>query len=155
MSAGIKWSIPLLVIQLVTLATPVFRDKLIGDYLSMRIISVKGATNTSLLIFSVWVLFGAVVEELIFRGIFLQKLSHVLNRTLSVFIIAGLFAFSHFSLSGIQVSIFTDAFLVGILSGFAFIKTSSCISASLPHLISNAFCIGVISVIRQNGLSAG
>ena len=76
MLVGINWSIPLLVIQLVTLATPVFRDKLIGDYLSMRIISVKGATNTSLLIFSVWVLFGAVLEELIFGGIFLQKLSY-------------------------------------------------------------------------------
>ena len=145
---GLKWAIPLLAIHMIALAIPDFRDKLIGDYLSIRIVSVKGITNTSLVIFSAWVLFCAIFEEFIFRGIFLQKMTQVLNKNLSVCVVAGLFAFSHFAFSNIQTNVFTNAFLVGLFSGFAFVKTASCISAILPHLLSNAVCIGFILFIR-------
>jgi len=145
---GVKWAIPLLAIHMITLAIPAFRDKLIDDYLSMRIISVKGTTNTSLAIFSALTSFGAIFEELIFRGIFLQKMTHALNKSLSVFIVAGLFASSHFIFSDMEISEFTNGFLVSLFSGFAFVGTGSCISAIVPHLLNNAVCIGFILFIR-------
>lgn len=145
---GVKWSMPLLAVHMVTLAIPAFRDKVIDDYLSMRIISVKGITNTSLAIFSAMTLFGALFEELIFRGIFLQKMSHVLNKNLSVFIVAGLFAFSHFILSDMEISEFTNGFLLSLFSGFAFVRTRSCVSAIVPHLLNNVICICFILCIR-------
>ncbi|MBW1781776.1 MAG: CPBP family intramembrane metalloprotease [Deltaproteobacteria bacterium] len=145
---GVMWSIPLLAIQLITLAIPSFRDKLIDDYVSMRIISVKETTNTILVLFSVMALFGAVFEEFIFRGIFLQKMTHFLNKNLSVFIVAGVFGCFHLILGDMKFSDFFDSFLGSLFSGFAFVKTSSCISAVVPHLLNNAFCIGLILVCR-------
>lgn len=148
LSVGLKWSLPLLTIHIIALLIPSTREKLMEDYMSMRIISVKGISNIGLLIFSIWVLSGAIFEEILFRGILLQKLQKILNATLSVIIIASLFALSHFSFSHINLSELTNAFIIGLLSGFAFMRTRSCISAIVPHLLNNAMCIGFVLIIR-------
>ncbi len=144
---GLKWSIPLLTIHIISLLIPSIREKVIADYLSMRIISVKNISYIGLLIFSIWVLSGAIFEEIVFRGIFLKKLQKILNATQSVFIIACLFALSHFAFSQINLSELINAFIVGLLCGFAFMSTKSCISAFVPHLLNNAFCIVFVLII--------
>jgi len=133
---------------MISLLIPSIREKVIEGYLSMRIISVKDISIIGLLIFSVWVLSGAIFEEIIFRGIFLQKLQKIINETQSVIIIAGLFALSHFAFTHIDISALTNGLIVGLLSGFAFMSTRSCISAIVPHFLNNAICIGLVSTIR-------
>ena len=145
---GLKWSIPLIIIYIISFSIPSSREKLIEYYLSMKIITVKSISNLSLLIFSIWVLLSAICEEIIFRGIILQKLQRVLNSTLSVFITAGFFAFSHFIFFHIEIGDLINAFIVGLVSGFAFTATRSCISAIVPHLLNNAVCIIFVSTIR-------
>lgn len=145
---GLKWSIPLLILHIISLSMPSTREKLIEHYFSMKIIMVKGISNFSLIIFSVWIILGAIFEEIFFRGIILQKLQGILNRTLSVFIAAGLFALSHFVFAPLNVGDLTSILFVGLLCGFAFTSSGSCISAIVPHLLNNALCIGVVSTIR-------
>jgi membrane protease YdiL (CAAX protease family) len=148
LSVGLKWSIPLLILHIISLSIPSIRGKLIEDYLSMKIIMVKGISNFSLIIFSIWIILGAIFEEFYFRGIILQKLRGILNRTLSVFIAAGLFALAHFIFSPLNIGDLTSIVFVGLLCGFAFTSTGSCISAIVPHLINNAICIAIVSIIR-------
>jgi hypothetical protein len=135
-------------IHIISLAIPSIREKLIEDYLSMKIIKINGISNFSLIIFSTWMLLSAIFEEIIFRGVILQKLQGFLNSFLCVFITASLFALSHFVFSPINIGDLTSGFFVGLLCGFAFIKTGSCISAIVPHLLNNAICVGFVSVIR-------
>lgn len=148
LSVGLKWSTPILILHIISLIIPSMRGKLIEDYLSMKIIMVKGISNFSLIIFSIWMILGAIFEEFYFRGIILQKLRGRLNRTLSVFIAAGLFALAHFIFSSLKIGDLANILLVGLLCGFAFTSTGSCISAIVPHLINNIICIGFVSIIR-------
>ena len=71
---GLKWSIPLVIIHIISLSVPNIREKLLENYLSMKIISVKGITNISLIIFSIGAILGAIFEEFFFRGIVVNKL---------------------------------------------------------------------------------
>ena len=148
LSVGLKWSIPLLIILAISILIPTVRVRVIENFLSMKHISIENISNTSLLIFSVWVLSGAIFEEIIFRGIFLQKLLRIFNATQSVFLMAFLFALSHCVLNSIGFGDLINAFIVGLLSGFAFLSTKSCISAIVPHLLNNAISIAIISIIR-------
>ena len=50
---GLKWSLPLLVIHIISFSVPIIRDKLIENYLSMKVISVRGIANFSLILFSI------------------------------------------------------------------------------------------------------
>ena len=68
LSVGLKWSTPLLIIHMISLLIPSIREKVIEGYMSMRIISVKDISIVGLLIFSVWILLGAIFEEIIFRN---------------------------------------------------------------------------------------
>ena len=145
---GLKWSIPLVIIHIISLSVPNIREKLLENYLSMKIISVKGITNISLIIFSIGAILGAIFEEFFFRGIILQKLQGILNKSLSVLIAAGLFTLSHFVFSPIKIGDLTSGFFVGLLCGFAFTATGSCLSAIVPHLLNNAICIGIVWTIR-------
>jgi membrane protease YdiL (CAAX protease family) len=145
---GLKWSIPLGVIYVIALSIPSSREKLIEYYLSMKILMVKDISNFRLLIFSIWVLSGAICEEIIFRGIILQKLQENLHKNLSVFIIAVLFALSHCIFFHIEIAKLTYAFIVGLVCGFAFTATRSCVSAIVPHLLNNVVCIIFVSIIR-------
>ena len=145
---GCKWAVPLMAIHAIALVIPIFRHKLISDYFSMTIVSAKGITSTNLMIFSVWAISCAIFEEFVFRGIFLQKVARLLSKNLSVFLVAALFSFSHFSFSNTQINDFTNALLVGLFSGYAYLQASSCISAIVPHLFNNIVCIGFIIFIR-------
>ena len=145
---GLKWSIPLVIIHIISLSIPSLREKLVENYMSMKIISVKGITNFSLIIFSIGAILGAIFEEIFFRGIILQKLHGFLNKSLSVLIAAGLFTLSHFVFSPIKIGDLTSGFFVGLLCGFAFTATGSCLSAIVPHLLNNAICIGIVWTTR-------
>ena len=145
---GLKWSIPIAVIHAIFLSIPSIRGNLIQEYFSMKILGIKGISNFSLIMFSIWLLLAAFFEEIIFRGIILQKLQAFLNNVLCVFITACLFALCHFIFSPIQIGYLAGIILVGVLSGFAFISTGSCISAVVPHILNNVICIGTIAVIR-------
>ena len=145
---GLKWSIPLVIIHIISLSIPSIREKLVENYMSMKIISVKGITNFSLIIFSIGAILGAIFEEIFFRGIILQKLQGILNKSLSVLIAAGLFTLFHFVFSPIKIGDLTSGFFVGLLCGFAFTATGSCLSAIVPHLLNNAICVGFVWAIR-------
>jgi len=145
---GLKWSIPLLLFHVISLSIPTFREKLIQDYLTMKIITVRDISNFSFIIFSIWMILGAIFEELYFRGIILQKLQPTLNSYLSIFIAAGLFSLSHFVFSPMRIGELTSVFIIGLLCGFAYTASGSCISAIVPHLMNNAISVGVVSVIR-------
>ncbi len=145
---GMKWSMPIVVIHIIFLSIPSLRHNLTEEYFSMKILTVKGISNFSFIIFSIWLILGALFEELIFRGIILQKLQKFINNALCVIITAGLFGLCHFVFSPIKIGYLAGIFIVGLLSGFAFTSTGSCISAIVPHLLNNVICIGIVWTIR-------
>jgi membrane protease YdiL (CAAX protease family) len=145
---GMKWSMPIVVIHIIFLSIPSLRHNLTEEYFSMKILTVKGISNFRFIIFSIWLILGALFEELIFRGIFLQKLQKFINNALCVIITAGLFGLSHFIFSPIKIGYIASIFIVGLLSGFAFTSTGSCISAIVPHLLNNVICIVIVWTIR-------
>ena len=148
LKAGFKWAIPLLVLHVFSLLIPIIRENLIYRYASMEIIAVKDASKLTLFLFSAWLILGAIFEELFFRGIIVKKLQEVASSNISVLISASLFALSHFVFSKISIGSFTSSFMVGVLSGFAYTSTGSCISAILPHLLNNIICVGFVWGIR-------
>ena len=115
----------------------------------MRIISFENLTVLKLAVFSIWILLAAVLEELVFRGIFQQKLQKVINPNLSVFIASGLFTLSHCFYFHAKTSNIVNWYLIGLLSGFAFKKSFSCISSFIPHLINNAISIIFLIFIHR------
>ncbi len=145
---GLKWSMPLVIIHIISLSIPDIREKSVEDYLSMKTISVKGITIFELILFSIVAIIGAIFEEIYFRGIILQKLQGILNKYLSVFIAAGLFSLAHFVFSPIQIGDLTSGIFLGLLCGIAFTATGSTISAIVPHLLNNAISISIIWIIR-------
>lgn len=148
LTVGLRWSFPLLLLYAFSMLIPIIRRNLISGYLSTDIITVKDASNFTLILFSVWLVLGAIFEEFFFRGIIVQKLQEVTNSTISVLISAGLFALSHFIFFPISIGNLSISFLVGVLSGFAYTSTGSCISAILPHLLNNVICAWFVWVIR-------
>ena len=145
---GLKWSIPILVFHSFAVLVPFLREKMIAKYLSMNLITVKGISNFWLIIFFIWLAAGAIFEELFFRGILLQKLQVFFSNNKCVLIAAILFSLSHFVFSPIKIGTLTSSFVIGLLSGFAFTSTNSCISAIFPHLLNNIICAGYVFAIR-------
>lgn len=142
---GLKWSIPLVILHTISLSIPSTRVNLIEDYTRMRIISFENLSISKLVVFSIWVLLGAILEELIFRGIFQHKLQKRINPNLSVFVVSGLFTLFHCFYFHAKTNNIVNWYLIGLLSGFAFKKNYSCISSFIPHLANNA--IGIMFVI--------
>jgi RHS repeat-associated protein len=150
---GFRWSLPLVILHAIYLSIPSARINLIEDYTKMRIISFENLTMSKLALFSIWVSFGAILEELIFRGIFQQKLQKLINPNLSVFIVSVIFTLFHCFHFNANTNSIVNWFLIGLLSGFAFKKSCSCISSFIPHLVNNT--IGIIFVIfayKSNGM---
>lgn len=150
---GLRWSLPLVILHAIYLSIPSVRINLIEAYTEMRIISFENLTISKLILFSIWVSFGAILEELIFRGIFQQKLQKRVNPNLSVFIVSLIFTLFHCFHFNINTNSIINWFLIGLLSGLAFKKNCSCISSFIPHLANNT--IGIVFVIfayKSNGM---
>ena len=143
--AGLKWSLPLIIVLGIPLLIPTTREKLVTHYLSMESIPIS---KVGLLIFFVWVLLSAVFEEIVFRGMILQQLKYFFSTTLSIVLAAFLFSISHFIASQRGFNDLFQGFFIGILCGFAFKSTQSTISAFVPHLLNNMICIIFIWSIR-------
>jgi len=73
------------------------------------------------------------LEELIFRGVLLSALIGSMNRGAAVFISAMVFSLSHLSVAEIP-----GATLLGIISGFAFVRSESLVLCMLAHFVWNA-----------------
>ncbi len=144
---GLKWALPILILHVFSLLIPIIRENVISGYLSTEIITVKGASKLTLFLFSAWLIIGAIFEEFFFRGIVLNKLQKFTSNTISVLISASIFALSHFVFSKISIGSLTSSFMVGVLSGFAYTSTGSCLSAIVPHLLNNIICAGFVWAI--------
>lgn len=80
------------------------------------------------------VLFAPIFEEILHRGIILEKLSRKYNRFISILISALIFAFSHLNfVQGV------NTFFLGILFSFIYIKSRSLLITILIHLINNLY----------------
>lgn len=80
------------------------------------------------------ILFAPVFEEILHRGIILEKLSRKYNVFISISVSALIFAFSHLNfVQGI------NAFFLGILFSFIYIKSGSLLTSILIHLINNLY----------------
>ncbi len=144
---GLKWALPIMILHAFSLLIPIIRENVFSDYLSTEVITVNDASMLTLFLFSAWLIIGAIFEELFFRGIVVNKLQKITTNTISVLISASIFALSHFVFSNISIGRLTSSFMVGVLSGFAYTSTGSCLSAIVPHLLNNIICVGFIWTI--------
>lgn len=88
----------------------------------------------------------ASVEEIVFRGFFLQHLQHLTSDNLANLLAAILFALIHLPIAFIQdkglSTIFFHiniVFLCGFVYGFMFIKTKNLIPPIMIHALNNIF----------------
>lgn len=142
---GIKWSIPLIIFHGIILSIPGVREKIIETHMKETLLFDSSVIK--LILFSARGLISAIFEELICRGIIQQKLEKLFTPTSSVFLAAGVFSLAHCVYYDMLSSTVLSAFLLGILSGFAFKQTRSCISAFIPHMINNVESIIIMSII--------
>jgi membrane protease YdiL (CAAX protease family) len=141
-SVGFKWGLPLLILHIILFSFPTIRENLISRSTSTRIITIEGASFFLLSVYSSWLILGAIIEEFIFRGIILNKIKNFITEKKAIIVSALVFALVHFIYSPIYIGELTSHFFVGILCGFAYISTRSCISAIIPHLINNTIYVG-------------
>ncbi|MBT8341450.1 MAG: CPBP family intramembrane metalloprotease [Desulfatitalea sp.] len=67
-----------------------------------------------------------------------------MNNTLCVFISSLFFCLSHiFSFENNSGNL-TSTFIVGIIYGYSFLSTGSCISSIVPHVLNNILCAGFV-----------
>lgn len=88
----------------------------------------------------------ATVEEIVFRGFFLQHLQRLVSDNLANLLAAILFALIHLPIAFIQdkglSSIFFHiniVFLCGFVYGFMFIKTKNLVPSIMVHAFNNIF----------------
>jgi membrane protease YdiL (CAAX protease family) len=144
LKVGAKWSIPILLVHFAVFIVPFFRERLLENHIIIKEFWFHNTPVLKTIIFSFLLVIGAISEELIFRGIILQKLNLFFKERSCVFISAGLFAFSHFVFSQIKIGYLISSFAIGLLCGFAFFSTRSCISALIPHLLNNIIFVGYL-----------
>lgn len=114
-----------------------------------------GASQSPFFILSALII-GPIVEEFIFRGIFLNGLLKRYSAWFSIISISLFFGLLHFDYSmiqlqqdvSIQVVNFLQAFILGLILGFVFWKTGSITPPILLHLLAN-----FISLIVLDNLS--
>ncbi|MBV9719741.1 MAG: CPBP family intramembrane metalloprotease [Candidatus Eremiobacteraeota bacterium] len=97
-----------------------------------------------------FVIFGPIVEEIIFRGIVLEGLIKVTNGTVSVVVSAVIFAGIHW-VGGVDQIVST--FILGLLLGWLYLRTRSIVPSSVGHIIYNAvsFYSIIYYMLRANG----
>lgn len=85
-------------------------------------------------LFFVFLLFGPIVEEILFRGIVLEGLANVTNGVFAVVISAVIFAGVHLAGGAAQV---TGALILGLVLGWLYLRTRSIVPSSVAHIIYN------------------
>lgn len=111
----------------------------------------SGASQSSVYILSA-ILIGPIVEEFIFRGVFLNGLLKRYSAWFSIISISLFFGLLHFDYSmvqlqqdiSIQVVNFIQGFILGIILGFVFWKTGSITPSILLHFLANLISIMVL-----------
>jgi len=152
LAVGLKWSIPAIVLTgLIGYSYGLFdtdaRLSMIDGYLKQHGVTLEIISGTLVILLSVRILVQTFLEELIFRGMIQQHIKKFVSPRKSVLITAVIFSLSHFSTIPMSFPIFGFGFVVGILTGFAFNKFSSCISSFIPHLLFNINHIIIVPLI--------
>lgn len=106
---------------------------------------------TAAALFLVFLFFGPIVEEILFRGIVVEGLVNVTNGALAVVVSAVIFAGIH-SAGGIAQ--ITSAFITGLVLGWLYLRTRSIVPSSVAHIIYNtvAFYPLILDIVRSNHL---
>lgn len=89
----------------------------------------------ALALFAVLILFGPIVEEIVFRGIVLEGFIKLTNGVIAAVVSAVIFAGMHASGGVDQV---VGAFAFGLLAGWLYLRTRSVMPSSAAHIIYNA-----------------
>jgi membrane protease YdiL (CAAX protease family) len=92
----------------------------------------KNSRSKMIFTFASSVLFAPMIEEILFRGMFLQALNQYLNKFWSAIVLSGLFALIHFDLTQ-SASLFIAALMYTWLT----YKSNSVIPAICAHIINN------------------
>jgi membrane protease YdiL (CAAX protease family) len=100
-------------------------------------------------LFLVFLVFGPIVEEIVFRGIVLGGLLNVTNGVFAVVVSAAVFAGIHAAGGVAQI---TGAFVLGLVLGWLYLRTRSIGPSSVAHSIYNAvaFYPIILYMVRAN-----
>ena len=102
-----------------------FGIEMISDY-------TEGASNTALLVYTLYAVIGApVLEELVFRKLLLDR-THGYGQVVAVFVTALLFGLIHGNPAQ-----FPLAFMLGLLLGTVYVKTGHVVYTMLMHFLIN------------------
>ncbi|WP_163545329.1 CPBP family intramembrane glutamic endopeptidase [Granulicatella sp. zg-ZJ] len=103
-------------------------------------IETLATKSSEVSIFLAVVMMGPIIEELLFRSLFIQNIFK--NKKWIGFLVATtLFALAH---AGVTVTSFVTYFMLGIPMGLILIKTKSLECAILWHLINNLLAVSVM-----------
>jgi membrane protease YdiL (CAAX protease family) len=99
-------------------------------------------------LFFVFLVFGPIVEEIVFRGIVLGGLI-VTNGVVAVIVSALIFAGIHVAGGIAQM---TSVFILGLVLGWLYLRTRSVVPSSAAHIIYNtvAFYPIILYMVRAN-----
>jgi len=102
-------------------------------------------------LFLVFLVFGPIVEEIVFRGIVMGGLINVTNGVVAVVVSAVIFAGIHAAGGVAQI---TGAFTLGLVLGWLYLRTRSIVPSSVAHIIFNAvaFYPIILYMLRANRL---
>jgi len=80
-----------------------------------------------------------IIEEVIYRGIFLEYLSQRYGNVKALVLSSGIFAIVHFNL---HQSV--NAFLLGLILGIIYLRTKSLLHSIIVHMINNGIVVAVM-----------
>ncbi len=99
-----------------------------------------------------WALFttsicAPIIEEIIFRGQILGSVRERFGAFVAVIVSATLFALAHFSVPQQLI----NAFIVGLILGFIYVRTGSLLAVILIHAINNAMAFIGMELFGSSG----
>ena len=136
LETGLKWSIPFIIIIGHGVSNLEIRSEWLKIYLMEYDLSKEDITTITAISISAGFLVASFLEELIFRGLIQQYIKKFVNPGISVLITAGIFTLVHFGKFFFFPFSFGEVgfwFIAGILTGFAFNMSNSCISQMLSE----------------------
>ncbi len=80
-----------------------------------------------------------IIEEVIYRGIFLEYLSQRYGNVKALVLSSGIFAIVHFNL---HQSV--NAFLLGLILGIIYLRTKSLLHSIIVHMINNGIVVAMM-----------
>lgn len=96
------------------------------------------------------ILVAPILEELLFRGLFLKRmLKYGLSETRSIFISSLLFGFSH-----VNFWQCITAFLISFIIGIIYYRTKSLFFCILSHSLNNIITIILLFLCKKTSLSS-